>query len=1151
MPSAKIDPVSKYIQETGRVFLSGNQAYARLPFEMHRRDRLAGLNTGGFVSGYRGSPFGHFDQDMKGVSKQLAERDITFNPGVNEAMAATAVWGSQQIDFFGSKKKDGVFGLWYGKGPGVDQAGDALRHANLWGTHPNGGVVMAVGDDPMSRSSSIQQQSEQVLSSLCIPVFHASNVQDVYDYGLLAYSLSRYAGVWVAVKTVSDIAESWYMVDVEAQRTWAQIPQDFEIPACGVHIRWPDLSVDQDERMTTARLPAARAFAKTNKLNHVALDSPKRRFGIVTAGKSFVDKLEALEDLGIDAAQRESLGLAVFKVGLIWPLEKESLLDFAQTVEELVVIEESRPFLETQIKDHLYSLPGDKQPRVMGKWDLQGNPLFPSHGEITPAMIARVFDKWLSPHHKTASMDEWIALLDKTEIKLASSQPAVERTPYFCSGCPHNSSTKQPEGTTQLIGIGCHYLVRLMDRGGVSYTQMGGEGATWAGASPFLERDHAFINLGDGTYYHSGSLAVRQAIAAGVNITYKILFNDAVAMTGGQSHDGPLSVASITHEMTAAGAAKVVVVTDDKSKHKLTDFADGVVMYQRDKLETVMTDLSKIKGVTVLIYEQTCATELRRRRKRGTAPEPARRAFINQRVCEGCGDCGVQSNCLSVQPLETEFGRKRVIDQSACNKDFSCLKGFCPSFVTIEGGDVAKGQGIQIDEAAFAKLPEPEVRGAGDVYGVLVAGIGGTGVVTISSLIGEAAQSEGRASQVLDLTGMAQKFGAVYCHLKIGDTAEKLNATRLSTGKANLLIGADIVTSASTEALARLRDGVTNAVVNSHETVTGAFTRDGNFHIPVKEMQSTIEDFCGNDRAHFHDTTDLAESLTGNTIGANIMLLGYACQKGWLPVRLESLEKAIEKNGVAVPYNLRVFSLGRLLAHDPDVVMGMLGGANKVVDLARPATVSDLIVRREKDLVDYQDVQYAKRYRALVDKVANASGGSEDLTRAVARYFYKLMAYKDEYEVARLYSDGTFAKKIAEQFTGDFTIKYHMAPPLLSRKDDKTGQVEKVVFGAWMGKAMAQLAKFKGMRGKWYDPFGRTAERRAERALIGEYEKTIQELLPSLTAANLDTAIEIASIPEEIRGFGSIKEDSMARASERRSQLLKAFASIKEMRAAS
>lgn len=1129
MAPPKNSAEQKYITQQGPVFLSGNQAYLRLVFEQTRRDRAAGLRVGGFISGYRGSPFGHFDQDVKSVASVLEQRDIHFNPGVNEALAATAVWGSQQVDIHGSSDFDGAVGLWYGKGPGVDQAADALHHANLWGTSKHGGVVMAVGDDPMSRSSSIQQQSEFQLASFGVPVFHASSVQDIYDYGMIAYQLSRYAGVWVAVKSVSDIAESWYMVDVDEKRTQVILPEDFQIPEVGVHTRWPDNSVDQDERLAKARMPAVHAFIRANKLNRVTLDSAKRRYGIVTSGKSYLDTLEALNDLGIGQEQRDEIGLSIFKIAVIWPLERESLREFAESVDEIMLMEEGRPFLEHQVKDALYDMDAAKRPLIHGK-QMNGEALFPSHGELNPNMIARAINRWVQSSLSLPSMHQWIEVLDDSAKQLSVERAKVERTPYFCSGCPHSTSTKQPEGSTQLVGIGCHYLVRLMERGGVTYTHMGGEGATWAGSAPFVDEPHAFINLGDGTYYHSGSTAVRQAIAANVNITYKILFNDVVAMTGGQPHDGPLTPQIISQQMVAEGAKKVVVVSSDPSHLDRSGFASGVELYHRDQLPTVMKEMQQVKGVSVIIYEQTCATELRRRRKRGLADDPARRAYINHRVCEGCGDCGEKSNCLSVQPLETELGRKRVIDQSACNKDFSCVKGFCPSFVTIEGGELARGKGVSTDEDLFADLPEPAVVESDDVFGALVCGIGGTGVVTISSLLGEAAKAEGKVSQVLDLTGMAQKFGAVYCHLKIGSRLEDLNATRLSVGKANVLIGADIVTSASDEGLARLRSGYTQAVVNTHETVTGAFTRDGDFHIPVAELRDTIDRVIGG-QGHFFDSTDVSTRLTGDSIGANIMLLGYACQKGYLPVSKGALEQAIANNGVAVSYNIRAFSLGRLMAHQPEKIEELMEQGFPTPEWNVPSQGLDhQIERRYKDLVAYQNQRYADQYLTFVEQVRDAEsklGESTALTEAVSRYLYKVMAYKDEYEVARLYTNGDWLRSVENQFSGDYKIKFHMAPPLISKRDPETGELQKREFGSWMYGALKLVAKLKCLRGGAFDIFGYSHERSAERAYIDQYREKVREALGLLSDSTYATAVDIACLPEQLRGFGHVREANM------------------------
>ncbi|MGI9246573.1 MAG: indolepyruvate ferredoxin oxidoreductase family protein [Steroidobacteraceae bacterium] len=1128
MASGKGKKHDKYLGTEGRVFLSGNQALVRLAFEQRRRDEAAGLNTGGYISGYRGSPLGHLDQEFGGVKPLLEERNIHFKPGVNEDLAVAAVWGSQEVEFFGSKV-DGVFGLWYSKGPGIDRSGDALRHANLWGTSKHGGVVMAVGDDPMSRSSSTQQQSELTLASFSIPVFSAANVQEVYDYGLLGWQLSRYAGVWVAIKAVSDIYESWYPVDTDPARNTALIPADHVIPPVGVHTRWPDWSTDQDLRLLTARLPAVKAFARANKLNRVTHGARRARLGIVTSGKSWADTLEALRDLGIDAARMEELGLAVFKAGLIWPLEPTALQEFAQGLEEILVIEECRPMLEPQVKDILYGV-GQPRPVVLGKHGPDGEEWMNSHGELTPVSIARTLVKWLGPARQTEQMQRWLAALDATEARVAKPRDNVVRTPYFCSGCPHNTSTKVPEGSNQLLGIGCHTLTMFMERGAITFPHMGGEGVNWVGAAPFAKKDHMFANVGDGTWYHSGSMAIRQAVAAGVNITYKILYNDAVAMTGGQAVDGPISVNRVLRELEGEGVSRIALVSSDLSKHPDVPQVPGLTLHHRDELDAVQRQLREHKGVSVIVYEQPCATELRRRRGRKEAPDPARRVFINERVCEGCGDCSVQSNCLSVQPLETEFGRKRVIDQSACNKDFSCIKGFCPSFVTIEGGKLRKGKGVEVGDELFAALPEPATASLDKVYGLLVTGIGGTGVVTIANLVGAAAQREGKFTHALDLTGMAQKFGAVYCHLQVATKLDDLHASRLSDGKADLLLGADVVVAASNDSLTRLAPDRSRAIVNSHETVTGAFTRDINFHIPVTAMERAITEACGDGRANFLDSTELAREITGDTIGANMMLLGYACQRGWLPVRAASLETAIEENGVAVPYNLKVFRLGRLLAVAPEKVLALRAHANGAVE-AKAQTADEVIARREADLVAYQDAAYARRYREQVEAVRaaerRAAPGQDALTLAAARGLYKLMAYKDEYEVARLYTDGTFEKAIREQFEGDFKLNFHLAPPLLSKAPTPGGRPPKRAFGPLMLQGFRLLARFRKLRGTPLDVFGYNAERREERRLIEEYAQDLRAIAAGLTADNHGRAIELARVVDEIRGYGPVKAGNL------------------------
>jgi indolepyruvate ferredoxin oxidoreductase len=1129
-------------------FLSGTEALVAALVEQAGRDAAQGLRTGGFVSGYRGSPLGHVDEEMWAARSQLADRNIVFQPGVNEDLAATSVWGSQQIGFFKDPKVQGVFGLWYGKGPGLDRSGDALRHANLWGTSEHGGVVMAVGDDPMARSSSIQQQSELALSALAIPTFSASSVQDIFDYCLIGWQLSRYAGVWTAIKMTSDIAESSSFVVCDPARNTTKRPADHVVAPPGVHIRWPDSSVDQDERLNTRRLPAVHAFIASNRLNRAAFGKADNcSLGIITHGKVYSDTIEALNNLGINEQAARAMGLAVFKLAVIWPLEQSSLAAFSAHAEELLVLEEGRAFVEPQVKSALFERPGRRDIKVSGK-SIHGEFLLPSHGELTPAQIARAIAKWLEPHITSPAIARRLAELKLLDSNLAASVSGVIRAPHFCSGCPHNTSTKVPAGSDQLAGIGCHTLAMFMERGIVAYPQMGGEGAAWVGASPFVGTRHVFVNVGDGTYYHSGSMAIRQAIAAKVNATYKILYNDAVAMTGGQPVDGPISVHAITHQMKSEGAARVLVVSDNPDKFDPADFAPGTSLHHRDELNALQLELREAEGVSVIVYEQTCATELRRRRKRGKAPDPQRRVVINDRVCEGCGDCGVQSNCLSIQPLETEFGRKRTIDQSSCNKDFSCVKGFCPSFVTIEGGALAKPTAAEPDDALFAGLPTPAVADCAETRAIAVAGIGGTGVVTISKLLGMAAESEGLAVQILDLTGMSQKFGAVFCHIKIGQSEQDLGTPRIASSRADVLLGADLVASAQKDALSLLQLGVSRAVINDHRSVTGAFTRDTEFQVPRDSMADAIETLCGQNRASFFNVTRVAEALTGDSIGANLMLLGLASQMGLLPVSADGIEAAVVANRLSVPYNLRAFRLGRLWAHDPLRIDQLLAAQSAETGRGEPDSLDELISGRARELAAYQDTAYARRYLNLVRVVQSAetaaSPGSLALTRAVAQNFYKLMAYKDEYEVARLFVSGPFMASLKAQFTGNYRVRFHLAPPLLSRRDRTTGNLIKREFGAWVLLPFRLLAKLKFLRGTAFDMFGYSTERKHERRLVDDFEAQMGALVARLKLENLDAAIALARVPEKIRGYGHVKEASIAAAEVMAAKLTAEFEEI-------
>lgn len=1141
----------KYTLESGRVFLTGTQALVRLPMMQRRRDEAAGLNTGCFISGYRGSPLGALDQQLWHAREFLKKHNIEFQPGVNEDLAVTSIWGSQQLGLFPGATVDGVYGMFYGKGPGIDRSGDALRHANLAGTAPHGGVLLLAGDDHTSKSSTTAHQTEYGFVDTMIPVLNPSGVQEFLDMGLFGWAMSRYSGCWVAFKVVAETVDTSASVYVDPHRVDIKLPQDFDMPPGGLNIRWPDGWLEQEERLHQHKLYAALAFARANNLNRAVIDGPKRRIGIVTCGKSYLDVRQALEDLGIDETYAQDIGLSIFKVGMTWPLERDGIREFAEGLEEILVIEEKRALIENQLKEQLYNWRADVRPVVVGKFDENREFILPSNGELTPGRIAQVIADRLKRFHTSPQIEERVAFLKEQERTLKGRDPSVLRTPYFCSGCPHNTSTKVPEGSRALAGIGCHYMAQWMDRNTDTYTHMGGEGVTWVGQAPFTETDHVFVNLGDGTYYHSGLLAIRMAIASGVKVTYKILFNDAVAMTGGQPMDGPLTVPRITQQLHGEGVETIVVVTDEPEKYdRKTDFAAGVTVHHRDDLDAVQRKLRDTPGVTVMVYDQTCAAEKRRRRKRGLYPDPPKRAFINELVCEGCGDCSAKSNCLSVVPAETEYGRKRKIDQSSCNKDFSCINGFCPSFVTVHGGAPKKGKrrggdGTQPD--IFEALPDPKLPAIDKPYGILVTGVGGTGVVTVGALLGMAAHIEGKGCSILDMIGLAQKGGAVVSHVRLAQQPEDIHAVRLASGGAKLILGCDIVVAARGDNLSKVSPGETNAVINTYETITGDFTRNPDFEFPTDELHSNIEKTVGSENTHFVDATRLATDLMGDSIASNMFMLGYAYQKGLIPISEQAIFKAIELNGVAVQANQSAFTWGRRAAHDVAAVERIaMPNTPEPAEPADPTTrLRDLIKDRIAYLTDYQNPQYAERYTRLVDRVRTVQAVNtpqdQGLTEAVARYFFKLLAYKDEYEVARLYTDPGFQDRLNAAFEGDFKLKFHLAPPLLAPKDPVTGELRKREYGPWVFKAFDMLTKLKFLRGTPFDPFGYTKERKTERQLIVDYEATIESLLQTLTPENHGLAVEIASIPEQIRGFGHVKDTSIGCARSRQDELVAAY----------
>ncbi len=1135
----------KYDLSQTRVFVTGPQAVLRLLLTQKELDRRAGLNTAGFISGYRGSPLGGVDVTFFRANELLAQNDISFQPGLNEDLAATAVWGAQQAEMRGEGRYDGVFSLWYGKGPGVDRSGDVFRHANCAGTSRFGGVLALMGDDHTAESSTTAHQSEFTLVDVMMPILSPAGVEELIDYGLYGYAMSRYTGTWIGIKCLKDTIESTASIDARLDRVVPALPSDFILPQGGLNIRPNDPVLAQEMRLQTLKHDAMLAFLRANKLNKIITSGGRNpRLGIIAAGKTYLDVRQALDVLGIDEARANDFGLRLYKIACTWPLEPQGLRSFAQGLEKIMVVEEKRSLIEQQLREELYGV--KDRPICIGKKDEHGQWLFPVTGALNSNDIAIAIGRRLLDYVQSDDLRGRVERLDRAQKMIADTKDVAVRAPYFCSGCPHNISTKVPDGMRAYAGIGCHYMVQGMDRATEGYTQMGGEGANWIGEAPFSTRKHMIQNLGDGTYNHSGALAVRWAADAGVNITFKILFNDAVAMTGGQHHEGNLTVDMIARQVAAEGVRKIVVVNDEPHKYSAdTNWPEGLTIRPREELDEVQRELAEVPGTTVLIYDQTCAAEKRRRRKRGLYPDPDKRVFINASVCEGCGDCGIASNCVSVQPLETEYGRKRVIDQSSCNKDFSCIEGFCPAFVTLHGVTPKRVEAQADRGDYFPPLPAPKLPELGEKpFSILVAGVGGTGVVTIGAILGMAAHIEGKGCGSVDMAGLAQKGGTVFSHIKIAAKPDDIHAISISAGGADLVLGCDLVVAGTTKVLAAVKPHQTGVIVNTAEVYPGDFTRDADFTLPSGRIQQTIRQTAG-EGAAFADATEIATVLLGSSLAANMLLLGFAWQRGYVPLSEDSILAAVTLNGEAVEMNRQAFLWGRRAAAAPERIAQMLSRAKRPAESQRLSeTLEEIITRRSDELTAYQNAAYAQRYRMRIARIEAAEQakvpGNKALTEAAARSLFKLMAAKDEFEVARLYSNGAFAEEVTAAFDRKPKMEFHLAPPVLGRTNGK-GEPIKMSFGPWMMWVFKGLAAAKVLRGTPFDIFGRMPERRQERQLRDDYDALLDEIILGLSADNHALAVALASLPEKIRGFGHVKQRHIESAKAEEKALLAQF----------
>lgn len=1150
--------LERYTADRGWVYLTGMQCLVRLALQQRARDDASGLKTGGYISGYRGSPLGRYDIELWQAEAQLKAANVVFRAGLNEELAATAVWGAQYVGTFPGAKVDGVFGIWYGKGPGVDRATDALRHGNMAGTSPYGGVLCLAGDDHGAKSSTVTNFSDPVMIAVGMPVLYPSNTQEVLDYGLHGIAMSRFSGAWVGMKLVTDVIEGGGSVYVSPDSPNIARPPPSTVhgqTGSGYHIRGEDTALAQEERLYHHKLDAAVAYARANGLNRISNDGVGVRVGVVAAGKAWQDVLQALATLGISEANLAQAGVRLLKIGLVWPLDPAIVSEFAQGLKTVVVVEEKRPLLEDQLRSILYG--SLDMPTIVGKYTGKtlfdptcGARVFPNAAEITPALVADVLQGVF------ARSLPGCGLLAPEDLPFphAKAPPSVfpNRAPAFCSGCPHSRSTRLPDGSRALAGIGCHTMAMFLNPKTTSApSQMGGEGMHWLGQQPFTTEKHVFANLGDGTFAHSGLLAIRQAVAAHVPMTYKLLYNGFVSMTGGQPLDGALSPEQTLAILSGEGVKKMAVVTDEPEKYQNIQLPPGVLVHDRSDMDTVMRDFREFPDVSVIFYDQACATERRRLRKRRQLVDPAKRSFINAAVCEGCGDCGQVSGCLSIEPLETELGRKRHINQSSCNKDYTCTEGFCPSFVTVHGGKLRKAPSIgktsAVEKQWTLPLPEPMVPALGGLYSILVGGIGGTGVVTIGQTLAVAAHIEGAFSSNLDITGLSQKYGAVHSHVHIATKPELMHATRIGVGEVNTMIGCDLIVSAGDESISKLNSSLSQAVVCTDLIPTAEFSRNPDWQADVATLAGRLQSVMG-ERVLLLDGQRLATALLGDPIAANMFMLGAAWQRGQIPLKLESLHRAIELNGVAVPMNQGAFLWGRRAAHDLDAVEYWIKNRvpTQVISMVPriKLSVDDIVCHRSGQLAAHTGERLVQRYQSLVEKVRAAESrlGGEALTRAVAHNYHRMLAIKDEYEVARLYTHPDFRAALEREFEGEYTLHFHLgAWPFATT--DASGKIQKAELGAWMMAGMRVLAKIKCLRGTLLDPFRNNDERRLDRDLLVAYEADVERLLSGLTQDNVAIAARIASLPEAIRGYGHVKALQAKAAAPQRDTLWAEFGS--------